>query len=206
MALRIQPATHCIPYGEIVLIFELPNALLDVVILALPFFVIRDLHVPVRKKVLLFLVFWFGGFVIVTCILRIAYSYQPYDREHFSGFSTANEWLMIEEGGAILGACVPTFRPILKACFKLPKFLNDWLSSATGPSAPVPARFSNAHLRNKKPPSQSKDERGPSFKLQKLSTAHIQRGKEVQDRYEESHESSLVDSKIWVMRQVTTSE
>ncbi|EDO04883.1 predicted protein [Sclerotinia sclerotiorum 1980 UF-70] len=62
LALRIQPTTRCIPYGEIVLGFELPNALLDVVILALPFFVIKDLHVPVRKKVLLFLVFWFGGF------------------------------------------------------------------------------------------------------------------------------------------------
>ncbi|TGO50058.1 hypothetical protein BCON_0193g00190 [Botryotinia convoluta] len=68
LALRLEPTTHCIPYGEIVLGFELPNAILDIVILTLPFFVIRDLHVPVRKKVLLFLVFWFGGFFwILDC-------------------------------------------------------------------------------------------------------------------------------------------
>ncbi|KAA8567584.1 hypothetical protein MFRU_010g02820 [Monilinia fructicola] len=208
IALRIQPATRCVSYGEIVLIFELPNALLDVVILALPFFVIRDLHVPVRKKVLLFLVFWFGGFVIVTCILRIVYSYQPHDPEHLTGFSTANEWLMIEEGSAILGACVPTFRPILKTYFKLPKTINDWLSSSINASATA-SKFSNAHLRNQKQTSQPKNKPGPSFKLQKLSTAYIHRGREGHnfghDQYAESDDSPLVDNKIWVTRHVTTS-
>ncbi|KAF7879565.1 hypothetical protein EAF04_000760 [Stromatinia cepivora] len=204
LALRVQPTTRCIPYGEIVLGFELPNALLDVIILALPFFVIRDLHVPVRKKVLLFLVFWFGGFVIVTCILRIAYSYQPHDAEHLSGFSTANEWLMIEEGSAILGACVPTFRPILKACFKLPKPIIDWFSSAPATSGSA-SKFSNGHLRLQNQPSQPKNEQGPLYQLEKLSPAHIQRGGERRnhDYDEDWNDSPLVDNRIWITRHTT---
>ncbi|KAI9645770.1 hypothetical protein NHQ30_005203 [Ciborinia camelliae] len=207
IALRTQPNTHCIPYGALVLAFELPNAVLDIVILSLPFFVIRDLHVPIRKKMLLFLVFWFGGFVIVTCILRIAYSYNPHDPEHLSGFSTAVEWLMIEEGSAILGACVPTFRPILKAYFKLPKSINDWLSSTQGNSASA-TKFSNTYLRNRKQSNQSKDQHGSSLQLKELSPAHLQRGREFrnqQQHYEESDDSPLVDNKIWVTRYVTTS-
>ncbi|KAF7937385.1 uncharacterized protein EAE98_001699 [Botrytis deweyae] len=207
LALRLEPTTHCIPYGEIVLGFELPNAILDVVILALPFFVIRDLHVPVRKKMLLFLVFWFGGFVIVTCILRIAYSYQPHDPEHFSGFSTANEWLMIEEGSAILGACVPTFRPILKTYFKLPKSVSDWFSSTLGAST-LTSKFSKNHSRIKTQPSQLNDRSVPSYQLKKLSTAHLQRGREWQnqDLDTDSDESPLVDNRIWVTRHITTTK
>ncbi|KAF7949024.1 hypothetical protein EAE96_008200 [Botrytis aclada] len=204
LALRLEPTTHCIPYGEIVLGFELPNAVLDIVILALPFFVIRDLHVSVRKKVLLFLVFWFGGFVVVTCILRIAYSYQPHDPEHFTGFSTANEWLMIEEGSAILGACVPTFRPILKAYFKVPKSFSDWFSSTLGASTSA-GKLSNNHSRIKTQPSQFNDRPGPSHQLKKLSTAHLQRGRDWQnqDLDTDSDESPLVDSRIWVTRHIT---
>ncbi|APA10203.1 hypothetical protein sscle_06g049730 [Sclerotinia sclerotiorum 1980 UF-70] len=178
----------------------------DVVILALPFFVIKDLHVPVRKKVLLFLVFWFGGFVIVTCILRIKYSYQPHDAEHFSGFSTANEWLMIEEGSAILGACVPTFRPILKACFKLPKPINDWFSSAPGTLGPA-SKFSNGHVRLKNQPSRLNNGNGneSSFQLKKISPAYIQHGGERRshDHDEDLGVSSLADNRIWVTRHTT---
>ncbi|ESZ96909.1 hypothetical protein SBOR_2703 [Sclerotinia borealis F-4128] len=128
---------------------------------------------------------------------------------HISGFSTANEWL-IEEGSAILGACVPTFRPILKAYFRLPKSINDWFSSVPGSSTSATAsKFSNGHIRNRLQLSQSKDEQGPSFQLKKLSPAYIQRGKErrnrIRDHDEDSDDILLVDNRIWVTRHVTTS-
>ncbi|TGO88332.1 hypothetical protein BPOR_0169g00110 [Botrytis porri] len=122
----------------------------------------------------------------------------------FSGFSTANEWLMIEEGSAILGACVPTFRPILKAYFKLPKSVSDWFSSTLGASMPA-SKFSNSHSRTKPQPSQFSDQPGPSYQLKKLSTAHFKRGREWQNQEldTDSDESPLVDNRIWVTRHIT---
>ncbi|PQE13018.1 integral membrane protein [Rutstroemia sp. NJR-2017a BBW] len=61
LTLRLKPTTHCFPYGLIVLVFELSNAILDAIILILPIFIIHILHLPLRKKVLLVLLFWTGG-------------------------------------------------------------------------------------------------------------------------------------------------
>jgi hypothetical protein len=61
LTLRLKPTTHCFPYGLIVLVFELSNAILDAVILILPIFIIHILHLPLRKKLLLVLLFWTGG-------------------------------------------------------------------------------------------------------------------------------------------------
>lgn len=128
-----------------------------------------------------------------------------------SGFSTANEWLMIEEGSAILGACVPTFRPVLKAYFKLPKPINDWLSSAPNALASA-SKSSSSHLRSHNQPSQSsRDRQGTSFQLKKLSTAYVQRGKErrvlglERGLCEDLEDGPLVDNRIWVKREVFTS-
>jgi hypothetical protein len=61
LTLRLKPTTRCFPYGLIVLVFESSNAILDAVILILPIFIIRILHLPLRKKLLLVLLFWTGG-------------------------------------------------------------------------------------------------------------------------------------------------
>ncbi|PQE18673.1 integral membrane protein [Rutstroemia sp. NJR-2017a BVV2] len=151
LTLRLKPTTRCFPYGPIVLVFELPNAILDAVILILPIFIIHTLHLPLRKKLLLVLLFWTGGFVMITCILRIVYSFDPKDIQHLKSFPIANEWLMIEEGSAIVAACLPTFRPLVTACFKFADtFTERFTSTGSSPRSHglAASGFSNGHLHS----------------------------------------------------------
>lgn len=57
----LAPTAHCQALGPIVIGPEITNILIDVVILALPIHMIRGLQMHPRQKILVSLVFLFGG-------------------------------------------------------------------------------------------------------------------------------------------------
>jgi hypothetical protein len=104
---------------------------------------------------------------MITCILRIVYSFNPKDTQHckllvppllnlanymvVTSFPLANEWLMIEEGSAIAAACLPTFRPLVTACFKFTDiFTERFTSTRSNPRSHglAGSGFSNGHLHS----------------------------------------------------------
>lgn len=73
-------------------------------------------------------VFLLGGFVVVTCILRIVYSYNPKSPAIVSDFSRAILWVEIEIGTAFVCACLPTLMPIITPILG---YTRSWYHSIT---------------------------------------------------------------------------
>ena len=68
-----------------------------------------------------------------------------------TSFPIANEWLMIEEGSAIVAACLPTFRPLVTACFRFTDKFNERFSlswSSHRSHGLADSGFSNGHLHS----------------------------------------------------------
>lgn len=59
--LSLAATADCIPFGEVVFIYELANALIDVSILALPVYMVRKLQMPTRQKLQVISIFAMGG-------------------------------------------------------------------------------------------------------------------------------------------------
>lgn len=115
----------CILFGLFTLFEELTNVVLDIIILLLPIFMIRKLHLPARQRWILSILFLLGGFVCITGILKMAYIYSPSEPKQVPSISLCIMWSTIELGTAIICACVPTYRPLLHG-----SWFGDWLASA----------------------------------------------------------------------------
>ncbi|KAK4161308.1 hypothetical protein QBC43DRAFT_323820 [Cladorrhinum sp. PSN259] len=102
----------CIPFGNILLPYEVTNMVLDVVILALPVRIIWGLRMSTTRKILVACIFGLGGFVSITCIIRVHYMYKPNDTIHVDIYN-GMLWASIEMGVAILCSCLPTLGPLV---------------------------------------------------------------------------------------------
>lgn len=52
---------QCLLFGTFVLGYELSNVMIDLIILCLPIYMIRQLHLPARQRWILSLIFLLGG-------------------------------------------------------------------------------------------------------------------------------------------------
>ncbi|KAH8660195.1 hypothetical protein BX600DRAFT_467390 [Xylariales sp. PMI_506] len=95
--------------------------LTDLMIIALPIFEIRKLHLPTIKKVMLSGLFSLGLFVIACTIIRmISVSPQTTASDQIYYQATSNSWTFVETDVAIMCACLPTLRiPLTKQFRKL---------------------------------------------------------------------------------------
>lgn len=91
------------------------NLILDVAFLLLPVPMIWRLHVSKRIKVSLTGIFLLGGFVCATSVIRIhqifATNWSLTDLTYDS--FGINVWSTVESCCAIIGACLPTMRPLI---------------------------------------------------------------------------------------------
>lgn len=106
---RALGTAKCIKLDAFVIAAEIPESLLDFVIIGLPVGVLRKLQLPLRHKIPLVLIFAMGGFVGVVGFVRIAITYKP---QSYS-YSTGSIWLIIQLGTAVICCCLPTYKPIL---------------------------------------------------------------------------------------------
>ncbi|RMX79613.1 hypothetical protein D0869_08174 [Hortaea werneckii] len=104
-------AGHCV--NEVAFYFAISGATigLDLLVIALPFPIIKSLQLDVRKKIGLGALFGLGIFVTVVQVLRV---------ESFAkikGYTDSQQpitWSMIEIHVGCLVACIPTYTPLLR--------------------------------------------------------------------------------------------
>ena len=77
--IRTKPG-RCMNFNVMFLVTGIIDTLIDVIILALPIRRALKLHLPWKTKVPVAGIFALGGFVVITNIIRIQYSYQPNQR------------------------------------------------------------------------------------------------------------------------------
>ncbi|KAI0390579.1 hypothetical protein F5Y17DRAFT_443969 [Xylariaceae sp. FL0594] len=68
---------HCFNFNLFNLISGILDIVLDASILALPIWAVARTQMPLQKRLLVCGIFLFGGFAIITNILRLSYTYQP---------------------------------------------------------------------------------------------------------------------------------
>jgi len=114
---------------------------------------IKSLHINTKQKISMLGIFWLGGFVCVSAVIRFAfllrqiYNVKSLGENMFSAITTAFIWAEIEPNTAILAACLPTYGPYLKSnrflnsvirpiqkCLRIPT--KSTHSATTSPGAP----------------------------------------------------------------------
>ncbi|KAI0448082.1 hypothetical protein F4803DRAFT_496430 [Xylaria telfairii] len=129
--------TYTINYGAFLTSFAAIDLVLDIVILCLPFPVIRNLQVDRNRKFLLGGVFSLGFFCIVATSVRLYFGYKlseagsgrPVSDQEFSYVSVNNViWAEIESCCSVIAACLPTYGPLIRS-LAFPAFLTStWKS------------------------------------------------------------------------------
>ncbi|CAJ2513881.1 Uu.00g020000.m01.CDS01 [Anthostomella pinea] len=129
--------TYTINYGAFLTSFAAIDLALDIIILCLPFPVIRNLQVDRNRKFLLLGIFSMGFFCIVATSVRLYFGYKlseagsgrPVSDEEFSYVSVNNViWAEIESCCSVIAACLPTYGPLIRS-LSFPEFLaSTWRS------------------------------------------------------------------------------
>lgn len=110
-----KPVTgHCINIQSFFLGQAIPNIITDGILLALPLPMIWDLHLPRAQKMALSGVFLLGSFVTATSIYRLTLLLKLTQVDITWNYADAAVWSAVEPNVAIVSACLPMLRPLLK--------------------------------------------------------------------------------------------
>ncbi|ERF69692.1 hypothetical protein EPUS_03684 [Endocarpon pusillum Z07020] len=101
---------YCFNYNIFWMVTGAVEVIIDTAILALPVRMVLRLQLSQKRKISIMLIFLLGGFVIITGIIRVIYSYVPGSR--VPEYIKAELWSTIHIGMAIFCACLPTIRPL----------------------------------------------------------------------------------------------
>ncbi|KAM0234636.1 hypothetical protein ACHAP5_010031 [Fusarium lateritium] len=106
----------CIDVGHFFVILAVINLITDVLLLAIPVPNILRLQMNIDKKIAVFVILGLGGFVCIASAVCVHYLYV---------FSEATDitwmmgpvaiWSSVEPSIGILSACLPSFKPLLRA-------------------------------------------------------------------------------------------
>ncbi|MCJ1319450.1 hypothetical protein MMC15_004786 [Xylographa vitiligo] len=92
---------------------------------------ILGLQLSRHNKVVLSGIFLLGGFVVITGILRLTFSYTP--GAFYVNYDQVDLWSILHVCTGIICACLPTYRPLLTKVTALPSTLrkkyNLWSTS-----------------------------------------------------------------------------
>ncbi|CZT44361.1 related to integral membrane protein [Rhynchosporium secalis] len=86
--------------------------MIDTLLLILPVRMVLGLQLSRQQKVLVVGIFALGGFVILTGLVRVITGYKPGSQN--VAFLRAELWSAIHVCTAIICACLPTLRPVIK--------------------------------------------------------------------------------------------
>ncbi|KAF2106987.1 hypothetical protein BDV96DRAFT_654080 [Lophiotrema nucula] len=129
------------------------NCALDLALVLLPLWRIPFLHLSLRDRIGLCLVFLTGSFVCITSILRIVFTYNMDTVQ--SAF-----WLTLQLSFAVICSCLPTLRTYLPKHIPKPSTITSYFRSSvfrkTGdPSSHLEkaSQYSNSDKTTSSPPS-----------------------------------------------------
>ncbi|KUJ10158.1 uncharacterized protein LY89DRAFT_787787 [Mollisia scopiformis] len=136
----------CFNYAAFMLGIEIPNSLLDFVMMALPISMLREMRISVREKIILVMIFMLGGMVGIIGFIRIALVYKSVQ----SNLHELGLWVGIQTVMAVFCCCVPTYRPFIKG-MKLPKSITSRYASMLGQRTGSSKTRSNKSSQNSDP-------------------------------------------------------
>ncbi|MCJ1250087.1 hypothetical protein MMC30_007313, partial [Trapelia coarctata] len=103
----------CIDPVAFSLAIALTGGLTDLIVLVLPLQVVWRLHLPIRQKLVLSVIFSLGGFVCIASVIRIV-SLNELDNDDLSYTLPATAtWSLVEANLALTCANLPLLRPLL---------------------------------------------------------------------------------------------
>ncbi|KAF4551611.1 Hypothetical protein D9617_13g101130 [Elsinoe fawcettii] len=134
---RVEDATQgkCLPTGPIFILYSALNVATNLIILIAPLPTLARMHLPMRQKLSLFLLFSVGGiFVLIISILKLLiFHSSPPSTPPSPSLSTSPPWtptatslnstLMIllfstlETSLSLICSCIPSFKPLLLSLF-----------------------------------------------------------------------------------------
>ncbi|KAF2730606.1 hypothetical protein EJ04DRAFT_579710 [Polyplosphaeria fusca] len=130
---------QCLNMTTLFVATESLNCALDLVLVLLPLWRISFLHLSIGDRIGLGFVFLTGGFVCITSILRIVFTYNI--NTSASGF-----WLTLQLSFAVICACLPTLRRYLPKHISTPSAVKSYLFSLK--LGKTGADGSNDHLKD----------------------------------------------------------
>ncbi|KAI1746572.1 hypothetical protein F4782DRAFT_545041 [Xylaria castorea] len=148
--------TYTINYGAFLTSFAAIDLVLDIVILCLPFPVIRNLQVNRSRKFLLLAIDVNLRCIVATSV-RLYFGYKlseagsgrPVSDQEFSYVSVNNViWAEIEGCCSIIAACLPTYAPLIRS-LAFPTFLaSTWKSLLNSAKRNITAQSSRSDQRD----------------------------------------------------------
>jgi hypothetical protein len=124
-------AHHRFDFNTWYLSYSVVSIFFDLVILCFPITVIRTLRVTYKQKLSIIGVFWLGGFVCVSAIVRFVllynsiYKVSDYGKNQYSTFTPAFIWAEVEPNMSVIAACLPTYGPLFKNGGIFPRMANS---------------------------------------------------------------------------------
>ncbi|RSL45993.1 hypothetical protein CEP53_010525 [Fusarium sp. AF-6] len=144
--MKKDPETRCIDNSFHIIQSSL-TILMDVMVLALPFWIFLGLRMPRAAKVAVLGIFAIGAFVPIVAIIRLVNIYKLlYLNEKAQHYNIAYVWTPVEVNLAIISCSMPALRPLFSRMF--PKlFGNSSDKSSEKPYGSSWMAFSNANSK-----------------------------------------------------------
>jgi hypothetical protein len=127
----------CLNMTTLFVAMESLNCALDLALVLLPLWRISFMNLCIRDRIGLGLVFLTGGFVCITCILRIVFTYNV-------DTTKTAFWLTLQLSFAVICSCLPTLRAYLPKRIPMPRSIKSQLLSVHVKSSA--GHGSTAHL------------------------------------------------------------
>lgn len=104
----------------------------DVIILSMPLFVIRTLHMPLSRKIAVAIIFWLGALCCVCGAVRLSLLYQSLyavtqNPNIYATLTTMFFWAEAEPNVSVVAASLPMLRPLVSGGHE--SLIKPWLSA-----------------------------------------------------------------------------
>ncbi|KAI0544355.1 hypothetical protein F4679DRAFT_565334 [Xylaria curta] len=102
---------HCFNFNIFWVVSGAIEVFLDALILTLPIRAVLVLNLSWRRKIIISGIFFLGGFVLVTGIIKVVLGYSSGSQRPSEG---AELWTIVHSGVGTISACLPTYNPLLQ--------------------------------------------------------------------------------------------
>ncbi|KAK4631131.1 Satratoxin biosynthesis SC1 cluster protein 4 [Fulvia fulva] len=115
------------------------NIVLDIIVVALPMPMLWRMELNKRKKALVMLMFGVGIFVTIVSILRLQVLVKFGDSKNITyDYKSAGYWSIVELHTAVVCACMPGIRNLIRRAF--PKLMGQSTAGSSKPSSNLSGR------------------------------------------------------------------
>jgi hypothetical protein len=107
------------------------SILFDIIILCLPLPVISTLRINTRQKLSVLAIFWLGGFVCISAVVRFIFFYRSAYRltgvgyNNYAVIADSFIWAEVEPNTSVIAACLPTYGPLFREGGLFPRWLGS---------------------------------------------------------------------------------